>query len=124
MDKGKIVLVVDDDDSLRRLVCISLQRAGFNVLEAANIILARDVWLNRNTAIDLLITDISMPDGDGVALARELQREKPGLPIIICSGNDPDSYSEELRLIPGCVALPKPCTAEKLVVTARALLQH
>ena len=120
MEKEKTVLVVDDDDSVRRVVCLSLQRAGFSALEAANVTSA---WLNRRVAIDLLITDIAMPDGDGISLAKAFQGENPGPRIIVCSGNDPDSYSEELRSIPGCVALPKPCTAEKLVATARALLQ-
>jgi PAS domain S-box-containing protein len=93
VDGGKeTVLLVEDEIPLRELACKVLKGRGYNVLEAGTGVEALDVWRRQEGRVDLLLTDMVMPDGlSGRDLARKLQAMKSDLPIIYSSG-----YSLEL----------------------------
>ena len=78
------ILVVDDDAALRTTMGKLLTRAGHTVLEAANGVEAEEIVAKN--AVELLITDIIMPDKEGLMLVRDLKRRTPGLRIIAMSG--------------------------------------
>jgi len=78
------VLVVDDEVGVRSGVCRFLRRSGHEVMEASGG--AEALRQAYGQALDLVITDINMPDVDGIEVIMALARERPGLPIIAISG--------------------------------------
>jgi len=79
------VLVVDDQDLVRDVIRITLERAGYTVLEAASPSAAIEL-VRGNGAIDLLVTDVVMPEMDAFELANRIAREVPGVRILYTSG--------------------------------------
>jgi signal transduction histidine kinase len=116
---GETILLAEDNPAVRRAVTASLERLNYKVVAAANSIEAVQAWDDRHGAIDLLLTDMVMPEGgNGLQLVNALREKRPGLKAIIMSG-----YSQELvadGLSPDILFLPKPCTAVSL---ARPLQQ-
>jgi two-component system, cell cycle sensor histidine kinase and response regulator CckA len=98
------VLVVDDDDSLRRMLKATLTRYGYQVKEACSGEEAVDVWRNLAGQVDLLLTDMVMPEGmSGLELARRLREGNARLKVIITSGYvmdlDLDLAGENIRCL-------------------------
>jgi CheY-like chemotaxis protein len=84
---SETILVVEDEASVRGLMCRMLERRGYRVLTAASGAAALAVWQEHRAAIDLLVTDMVMPGGmGGQELADRLRAEKPALKVIHCSG--------------------------------------
>lgn len=87
---ARTVLIVDDDERIRRLMALVLRNSGYHVLEAqtgADALHQCDLW---KRTIHLLITDVAMPVMDGPEVARQVQRIYPGIKIVFVSG-----YSQE-----------------------------
>lgn len=80
----KSILVIDDEELLVRMVKTMLEREGYRVLVAPNG--KHGLKLFREESIDLVITDIFMPEKEGLETIRELRREFPGIKIIAMSG--------------------------------------
>ncbi len=103
------VLLIDDDGDLRQLLRRFLVRSGFEVLEAGH---GREALnLLRGGAVDLIVTDIIMPDMEGIELILELRRSHPGLPIIAMSAGGrigPGSYLELARRSGARATITKP----------------
>lgn len=111
---GKVALVVDDELFARLIVAQVLLDYGYYVLEAGNASEAFDV-MDRNPDISLLITDINMPGSlDGVALAREVRRERPHVGIVLVSGFAPPPDDQMLS---DATFLAKPFNAYELMRT-------
>ena len=90
------ILVIDDDPLIRAALRGILEPVGYSVEEAAN---GREgIDQNRQCPADLVITNIVMPEMDGLELIRELHAVKPGLPLIAISGYDPKDESGYLAL--------------------------
>jgi len=91
------ILVVEDEAGVRALVIKLLQDLGYRLLQAQSGPHALDVWRQRGDEVDLLITDIVMPDGmNGVELAERLRRHRPGLKVIYTSGYLADLSREDI----------------------------
>ncbi len=83
------ILVVDDDENIRRYVAAVLEEAGFKVVQAHNAAMAL-VLMDTDPAIDLLVTDIEIPgESNGVELWRKARRKAPMLRVLFISGRDP-----------------------------------
>ncbi|MGO4440175.1 PAS domain S-box protein [Rhizobium sp. RAF56] len=82
---GERILVVEDDDRVRRVAMKRLRSLGYSVLEAANGPAALDL-LEKQTGVDLLFTDVVMPGMSGAELALEVRRRWPLLPVLFTSG--------------------------------------
>jgi nitrogen-specific signal transduction histidine kinase/CheY-like chemotaxis protein len=80
------VLVVEDDALIRRLIVEGLRRHGYTVCEAESGLAARRALANHAGEIGVVLTDIVMPEIDGVTLAEHIDAEYPGLPIVLMSG--------------------------------------
>jgi len=109
---GATILVAEDDPAVRALVVATLQHAGHRVLVASTP--AEAVALSDGLAdtIDLLLTDVVMPGGNGPDLAERLVARRPALHVLLMSGYDspfPEDRSEE-----GFVFLAKPFGADQL----------
>lgn len=90
------ILVVDDNEGARDFVTVALQRTGHEVLAACNGNEALAVA--AETAIDLVISDVLMPECDGIELLRALRKLRPSLPVIAISGGSPNFDIDFLRL--------------------------
>lgn len=86
-DKPKRILLVDDDSEVRNVAAAMLEFAGHQVRSADNGVEALRWYEQDPASVDLLITDIKMPEMDGVTLARRIHARDPDLPIILISGN-------------------------------------
>ena len=80
------ILVVDDDDSARRLVARLLEEAGYAVLEAPHPHRALELVREHAASIRLLVTDVRMPKMGGIELARRFGALAPGAPVLLMSG--------------------------------------
>jgi PAS domain S-box-containing protein len=82
---GETVLLVEDEDSVRAIIGVVLRREGYNVVEASGARMACDIFAKRND-IDLLLTDVVMPEMSGPALAQRLIGQRPELRVLFISG--------------------------------------
>ena len=85
-ERSPTILVVDDDDAVRRVMVRFLSRSGFEVLEAADALLAQDVVRSWKGHIDLLVTDVMMPRVKGTELAKWLCGDRPDVAVLLVSG--------------------------------------
>jgi PAS domain S-box-containing protein len=117
------ILLVEDDASVRGLTRILLEEQGYRVLEAGSGVEALSVWEDHQCQIDLLFTDMILPDGfTGRELAKELKARKPGLKVIYTSGYALDLDGTGLILREGLNFLQKPAKPEKIIQTVQDLL--
>jgi signal transduction histidine kinase len=96
---GGTVLLVDDDDDVRRMVERLLRRAGYTVITAISGIDALAHARGHTGAIDLLLTDIVMPGMTGQDLIRELAAERPGIEVVFMSGYHPGMPIDPRRFV-------------------------
>ena len=102
-DNKQSILVVEDEPILREMANLILSEFGYRVLEAANGVEALAVWEQHQDAIDLLLTDVVMPEGmSGKELADKLLARQPTLKILITSG-----YTAEEQITNGTRFLQK-----------------
>jgi signal transduction histidine kinase len=114
------VLMVEDDDEVAALVAEMLVQIGFSVTRAASAAAALGA-LADGRAVDLVFSDVMMPGGmNGVQLAREVRRRRPGLPVLLTSAYAAAARQEAER--DGILLLPKPYRIEALAAAARSLL--
>jgi two-component system, cell cycle sensor histidine kinase and response regulator CckA len=111
------ILAVDDDNMVLKLVQAMLQRQGYLVLIAGSGPEALRMFMAAQERIDLMITDIVMPEMDGTALAGEIKRRRPDLPVLYMSG-----YADRLEHLDAPV-LAKPFSSATLVGKVRTLLR-
>jgi CheY-like chemotaxis protein len=118
------ILLVEDETAVRVLVRNVFQRHGYRVLEADSGKSALAVWREHQEKIDLVLTDLVMPDGvTGIMLAEQLQKERPTLKVIFSSGYSPDSVTSGFTLSPGNSFLQKPFNPQKLLQAVRDCLE-
>lgn len=110
---GETVLVVDDDAVVRRLVSGVLTRAGYHVIEAKGAKEALHIEQSRNGAIDLLLTDLSMPEVNGRELAEQIKARRPIKVLFMSALSELDD--PEVALMRSADSyLPKPFSAATL----------
>ncbi len=110
------VLVIDDDDSVRTTVVRALERAGHEVRSARN---GKDALrVLAESRPDLVLTDINMPEMDGIEVIGDLRSRTPSIPVVAMSGGG-ELPKELLLRTAGALgavrSLPKPFTVEELL---------
>jgi two-component system cell cycle sensor histidine kinase/response regulator CckA len=118
---GATILVVEDSEAIRRVVCAMLTQHGYRCIEASNGLEALNI-LRTEQKIQLILTDVVMPEMGGGELAVHLDRDYPSIPILFMSG-----YSENplVRAIERtAIYLPKPFTATALTTSVRRALNE
>ncbi len=119
------ILLVEDESVLLTSVSNTLLHCGYNVLRAGSGVEALKVWQEHKEQIQLLLTDIVMPDGmTGFELARQLRTEKPQLNVVYMSGYIGDLAGKRSNLVEGFDFLQKPFVARTLAETLRKNLDR
>ena len=117
------LLVVEDEASLRELVVRILEICGYHIFQAQNGVEALQVWEQHKDEIDLLLTDMVMPEGiSGRQLADRLQKEDPALKVIYTSGYSPGMAGKDIALLEGFNFLAKPYPPSRLAQVVRECL--
>ncbi len=117
------LLVVEDEDSVRRGLLDILGKLGYRVWAAGNGPDALQQWAQREGQIDLVITDVVMPGGiSGIELADRLRQQKQALKVILLSGYSPDNVTLGITQTRGVYFLQKPFEAALLARTVRTCL--
>lgn len=116
-----VALVVEDQVAIRRSMMRSLQKAGFNVIDARSAEEALSLVDDLKARVDLLVTDIVLPGVDGIKLAQRLRGQQPELRVLICSGYSGTAARGELEGEPHTSFLAKPFTGTDLIASAMAL---
>jgi CheY-like chemotaxis protein len=116
------ILVVEDEDVVRSLACRGLRKQGYTVLEARTGREALDRMEKDQHIIDLIISDVVMPELGGRELGSRLAALRPDLPILYMSGYTGDEVIQRGLLEPGVPFQQKPFTAEGLIRTVREML--
>jgi two-component system KDP operon response regulator KdpE len=120
-DPSSRILVVEDEQEIRRFVCLSLERDGFEVYEADGV--QRGLIQAGTRRPDLLVLDLGLPDGDGVDLIREL-RSWSDMPIIVLSARSGETDKVEALDAGADDYLVKPFGASELLARVRAHLRR
>lgn len=119
----KTILLVDDDDAFRSMLHVTLESVGYEVREASNGKKAVDLY--RKQPADLVVTDIVMPEQEGIQTLLELRKINPEVRIIAMSGGGrigPDDYLTAAKILGAKQTLSKPFRqADFLDVVARVL---
>jgi CheY-like chemotaxis protein len=116
------VLLVEDEESVRRLAARVLRARGYHVIEAENAVAARAGLARAERKPDLVVTDMVMPGEGGPEVARWMRQQCPGIPILFVSGYSEALAPEGLSGDDGYFFLGKPFTPHDLVQRVREIL--
>jgi two-component system cell cycle sensor histidine kinase/response regulator CckA len=119
-----VVLVVDDEEGLRDLVCRTLRAEGYRTLEAAHGGEALELVESGLEQIDLVVTDIVMPGMDGRELGRRLARSRPTLPILYMSAYEVNDIFQRGSPWTSAPFLQKPFPRDGLINSVEQLLRQ
>lgn len=115
------VLVVDDEEPVRKFVERVLRDAGYRTAIAADGAEALEV-ASKLEAFDILVTDVMMPHMDGGELARRLRQGTPSLKVLYLTGYADNLFKEKVTLWEDEAYLDKPCTIKSLLEAVSLLL--
>jgi two-component system cell cycle sensor histidine kinase/response regulator CckA len=116
------ILLVEDEEGLRQLNARGLASRGYTVLEAGNGVEAMEVLAKSEVEVDLVVSDVVMPEMDGPTLLRELRSRNPSLKIIFVSGYAEDAFQKHLPADGQFAFLAKPFTLKQLVNAVKETL--
>jgi PAS domain S-box-containing protein len=118
------VLIVEDEQAIRTLTRTILERAGYNVLAASTATDAEALFAQEAGGIDLLVSDIALPDGTGPALFMRLVEKRPSLRVVYMSGYTDKMLVDQAALERAGGFLQKPFLADTLVRKVREALDR
>ena len=117
-----VILLVEDEASVRAFASRALSLRGYTVLEAANAEEALARLDDKTLHVDLFVTDVVMPGMDGPAWVRRAHLDRPGVKVVFMSGYAEDGLAEDQARVPNSVFLPKPFSRNDMTNTVQALL--
>jgi DNA-binding response OmpR family regulator len=118
------ILIIDDEAPIRSMIRLVLERAGYAVDEASDGV--EGIRCFREKPADLIITDLIMPNKDGIGMILELKKEFPVVKIIAMSGgglNRPDGYLRGAKKLGATYTLSKPIDRQELLRAVRDTLK-
>jgi two-component system chemotaxis response regulator CheY len=119
---NKTIMTVDDSSSIRLMVCFTLQENGYNVVEACD---GKDALQKTNTAqIDLIITDLNMPNMDGIELIKCVRSDNKNryIPIIMLTTESQNEKKMEGKAAGATGWIVKPFKPEQLILVVKKIL--
>jgi len=117
------ILVIDDDGEVREMICKMLTNEGHEVIEAVNGKEGCDM-VRSNSELDLVITDLIMPEKEGIETIRDLKANYPELKVLAISGGGKGNAQDYLYIAKGIGAdstLKKPFISQELLVAVQEL---
>ncbi|MDX3925417.1 MAG: response regulator [Shinella sp.] len=117
-----VVLLVEDEDAVRRGGKRMLETRGYTVHEASSGVEALDIMAELAGAVDIVVSDVVMPEMDGPTLLRELRKNYPDLKFIFVSGYAEDAFARNLPADAKFGFLPKPFSLKQLAEAVREML--
>lgn len=121
--RGETILVVEDESTLRRLLCLSLERRGYKVFAARDGEEAMEIFRKQPGAINLIVSDVMMPHIDGIELKRKAAALRPDMKFLFMSGYSEEVIEQLQTLAQGCAFLEKPFLPQELTTKVQALLR-
>jgi len=118
------ILIIDDEQQIRSMLRLMLERDGYEVVEAPDGI--EGIKAYRQKPADLIITDLIMPNKDGIGMIIELQKEFPDVKIIAMSGgglNKPEGYLKGAKKLGAACTLTKPIDREKMLRAVKNVIK-
>jgi two-component system, cell cycle sensor histidine kinase and response regulator CckA len=116
------VLLVEDEDAVRSFAARALGTRGYNVLEASTGAEALEVFHAHPGDVDLVVSDVVMPEMDGPTLLKELRQDNPDIKIIFISGYAEDAFRRNLAENEDFMFLQKPFDLKELAAAVKAAL--
>jgi len=116
------ILLVEDEDAVRSFAARALRMRGYTVLEASGGEAALDIVRKHPSAIDLIISDVVMPNMDGPTLVRAATRLRPEMRVIFISGYAEDTFRRNEEKVEELHFLPKPFGLKQLVAKVKEVL--
>ncbi len=119
------IIVIDDQEPIRRVVRRALEKEGHEVLEASDGEIGEQL-LERSPA-DVVITDIFMPGQDGIVTLRQIRKRFPAVKVIVISGGDSSGMldlRQDAELLGAVKSLQKPFTAREIMDVVRDVLKQ
>jgi len=117
------VLLVEDEDAVRMGGVRALQSRGYTVHEAASGVEALEVLEELNGQVDIVVSDVVMPEMDGPTLLRELRKTHPDIKFIFVSGYAEDAFARNLPADAKFGFLPKPFSLKQLATAVKEMLE-
>lgn len=119
---SKTILSVDDSASMRQMVKLSLTGAGYQVVEAADG--AQGLAKAREASVHLVLTDLNMPNMNGLALIKELRKlpAYQGVPIVFLTTESDEAMKKEAKASGATGWITKPFQQEQLVAVVKKVL--
>ncbi|PQA72832.1 cell cycle histidine kinase CckA [Brucella oryzae] len=117
------VLLVEDEDAVRMGGVRALQSRGYTVHEAASGVEALEVMAELGGEVDIVVSDVVMPEMDGPTLLRELRKTYPDIKFIFVSGYAEDAFARNLPADAKFGFLPKPFSLKQLATTVKEMLE-
>lgn len=112
------ILIVDDDPAVLRLTATVLERSGYGIVRASNGLEALMLYSSYAQRLDLVLTDVDMPEMNGVELAARIRAANPTAKVLLMSGRVPPRVDvSEIDTV-----IPKPFHVEKLLDAIRRML--
>lgn len=118
------VLLAEDDDMVRELNRTILEEAGYIVIETSDGREALDTFKERGSDVDILVTDVIMPNMDGKKLYEEIIKIRPGIKVLFMSGYSTDTLDARCALDDGYDFMPKPVMPSELLKRLRDVLDR
>jgi YesN/AraC family two-component response regulator len=118
------ILIIDDEPQIRSMIRLILERAGYSVMEAADGV--EGIRRFRENPVNLIITDLIMPNKDGIGMIIELKKEFPDAKIIAMSGgglNRPEGYLRGAQKLGAACTLSKPINRQELLRVVKDTLE-
>jgi two-component system cell cycle sensor histidine kinase/response regulator CckA len=120
---SETILLVEDENTVRRMLREALSKAGYRVWEAGNGAEAIERWADQIDQIDLVVTDLVMPVMNGLRLTEELRKLRPSVKVVCMSGHSEDMINRQSGDAP-LDLLQKPFLPDVLVRKVREVLDH
>jgi len=118
------ILIIDDEPQIRSMLKLMLERDGYEVAEAPDGI--EGIRIYRRNPADLIITDLIMPNKDGIGMIIDLKKEFPNVKIIAMSGgglNKPEGYLKGAKKLGAACTLTKPIDRDEMLRAIKNVLK-